>query len=368
MRSAPLLLGLMAACEPDAEALMADAAVVKAPVVNSWEASDNSCLAYKAPTNDDRTQFGEIYADPILRKGDVCHGLPTDEMVRCSEEQAAKEDKENRDPDLIRLSREFEAEAKRQVQAVSDAGGFCNLPLSVDLSVCAEYDGRCPDYRLGNKLAALAEQKERRVDKLYPVKDGRREFGLGAWSVELGRAECEAVKSDEDAPYLEDEIDEFNALCAESQGGLLTDQLSQNPYALHQLLIRRGTEVVAHLSPLEESGARAAWVNYCSPESLPDAMTPLEEQQFLGSTFPMVTLHPIRYKDEETNNWETAAFWTCPHPYDRYRGPVSFFGNNLDRNSCGQVTVCVADPDQAASEFGSDVSWGSWQLVKLPNN
>lgn len=227
---------------------------------------------------------------------------------------------------LKKSEAEFREEAARQLKLVRDAGGYCALPVVEESS---RDDLDFPDQRLGY---ALADMHQKAYD-LIPDEDSTKL----KWSVILGRADCsygaDKLRPDQEgvSPALLETYGKWLKLSQEVQGGLDTHTLKDNPKLAAQLLVERGTDLLAGVGDEEARVLREKWQKECAPsEQVGDPFTALQEEQFRGSYL----LSKAVLQDSP------AAQWTVSHLAGE--GINADLGYNRD-TYCGQVYKCESD-------------------------
>lgn len=271
-----------------------------------------------------------------------------------------------KDPDIVALASQFEEEARRQIKRVKDAGGFCNLPKKFPDQT------ETGDDRLGTPLQDIVQRRNELLAARFPDVQMY-------WSVDLGRAMCEAAQ----APTLfrEDLIPRnkwrglraaieplarrFNQMCIAAFEGrsLTTKPLKSDPLAVRRLLVRRGEAIAGALDRDGLSTIERLWREKCKPHQGPgdEALSDEEFAQLLGSHLLMDEVVPSsEYQGRDgccasiyLDNRRGHA-WRCEV------GLLDGFDDNYwedNKGYCGVVRRCVAFPG------AQQVQDGEWEAV-----
>jgi len=229
----------------------------------------------------------------------------------------------------------FIAEAKKQAARVRKAGGFCNLR---ELHSCEGSHWSC-DQRLGGRLGEITAEAR------AALTEAGFEHVNTWWRADLGRTECEAAQV---PPFTYDDfptgdlsgmrerytaaLAEWNRLCAEAQGGLLTTEMVDNPWRPAQLLVERGRILSSGMTEEALAEAQAYWRSGCTTDQPSDApLTAMEEEQFLGSHL----LAYYAFGEPNEDDGHDDSFWDCPTN-------AAFTNGGWSRDyDCGIVFQCV---------------------------
>lgn len=287
-----------------------------------------------------------------------------------------------KDPEITALARQFEQEAKRQVEKVRGAGGFCNLPKRFPDQT------EMGDDRLGTPLQDIIQRRDEILATRFP---GVQMY----WSVDLGRAMCEAAQ----APtlFMEDLIPrnrwrglreaiaplarQFNRLCIAAFEGrsLKTEPLKSDPLAVRRLLVRRGEAIVGALNRDGLSTIERLWRAKCTPQKPSDeALSGEEWSHLLGSHLLMDAVVPpgqyvggrmvtdmfledIRMDERFVNNTRGHS-WRCEE------GILDGFEDDFSNSDyCGVVRKCVAFSGiQPIQEDGGSWTPGRFEQRHIP--
>lgn len=224
------------------------------------------------------------------------------------------------------LKGRFRNEALKQYKIVKKAGGYCNVPETLDAQ----------DKRLGDELENITNKRDEFLTAAFGTKG---EFN---WSVDLRRAECEVVNEIEVRDELEISDRErekvvanvgriaeaWNRYCAEMQDGYFEKKYAGEPMAAGMLIALRGWEI--NNSVLDTSGLRKNWRRFCTPNEDPEKLLEGEELvQFMAS---QVLARQVLYN----------SIWTCPTDAEVNSG--------FKFDECGRLKKCV--PTGEVDEIG----------------
>lgn len=215
------------------------------------------------------------------------------------------------------LKGRFRNEAIKQYNIVKKAGGYCELPEKFEAK----------DNRLGDELRNIIDERDAFLMEVFNTK------GEFSWSVDLRRAECEAL----DRVEVKEELkignkeqrklvanvgrvaEAWNRYCAELQDGYFEKKYATEPMAAGMLLTLRGWEI--NNSVFNTSELRKEWRRVCTPDEDPEKTIEGEElEEFAASQ--------VLARQVLSN-----SVWTCPTDEEVNKG--------FEFDECGRLKKCV---------------------------